>query len=196
MNFSTASFYNRIAFIYPVISYFFNDHRKTLIEEVNRAGPGRLLDIGVGNGAHLPLYASHQVTGIDISSAMLEKAQRFQGDNIRLLLMDGEDLLFPEAFFDYVVISHVLAVAKNSDQLLEQVYKVLRPGGKLFVLNHFTPGNWLKIIDRAFQPLSGFFHFKSTFYLHDIKTLERFSLCRQMELGTGSYYKLLIYTRP
>jgi phosphatidylethanolamine/phosphatidyl-N-methylethanolamine N-methyltransferase len=192
---STGAFYNRVSFLYPAINYFLKGQRKTLIEEVNSAPPGKLLEIGIGNGSHLPLYAAHQIVGIDISEGMLSKAQRFKRNHIELLLMNGENLLFAEACFDYVVMSHVLAVTNDPDKLLEQVYKVLKPGGKLFILNHFTPGNWLRYVDRAFQPLSSFFHFKSTFYLHHIKGLQRFSLLKQTELGKGSYYKLLIYCK-
>ncbi len=196
VHYSTGTFYNRISFLYPAINYFLKGQRKSLIEEINSAPPGKLLEIGIGNGSHLPLYTSHQITGIDISEAMLSKAQRFKDNNIELLLMNGENLLFSEACFDYVVISHVLAVTKNPDQLLEQVYKVLKPGGKLFILNHFTPDNWLRYVDWAFQPLSSLFHFKSSFYLHNIKGLQQFSLLKQTELGKCSYFKLLIFCKP
>ena len=192
---STGTFYNRISFLYPAVNYFLAGQRRLLINEVNSVVPGRLLEIGVGNGSHLPLYASHEITGIDISEAMLNKAKRFKNDNIELLVMNGENLLFPEASFDYVVMSHVLAVVKDPDQLLAQVYKVLKPGGKLFILNHFTPGNWLRYVDRAFQPISSLFHFRSSFHLHDVKGLKQFSLMKQMELGRWSYFKLLIFCK-
>lgn len=194
--YSSRTFYNCIALIYPVINYFLKAHRETLISAVNSALPGNLLEIGVGDGSHLPLYRAHQITGIDISKAMLNKAHRYKGEKISLQLMNGEELLFSEASFDYVVICHVLAVTKSADRLLEQVYKVLKPGGKLFILNHFTPANKLKYVDLVFQPLSFLFHFRSAFYLHNIKGLQRFSLLKQTELGTNSYYKLLIYSRP
>jgi len=194
--YSTRLFYNRISFIYPVINYFLKTHRNTLIEEINSASPGNLLEIGVGDGSHLPLYKTHQITGIDISNVMLKKASHYKGEKTRLLLMNGEELSFSEASFDYVVICHVLAVTKNTDRLLEQVYRVLKPGGKLFILNHFTPDNWLKYIDWLFQPFSFLFHFRSVFYLQKIKGLQRFLLLKQMEPGISSYFKLLIYTRP
>jgi phosphatidylethanolamine/phosphatidyl-N-methylethanolamine N-methyltransferase len=196
VHYSTGTFYNRISFLYPAINYFLQGQRKVLIKEVNSTLPGKLLEIGIGNGSHLPLYTSHQIIGIDISEAMLRKAQRFKSDNMELLLMNGENLLFSEACFDYVVVAHVLAVAKNPVQLLEQVYKVLKPGGKLFILNHFTPDNWLKYVDWAFQPLSTFLHFKSFFYLHTIKGIQRFCLLKQTEVGMCSYFKLLIFCKP
>jgi phosphatidylethanolamine/phosphatidyl-N-methylethanolamine N-methyltransferase len=196
MRYSTAAFYNRLSFFYPVINYFIKGQRKVLIQEINRAVPGKLLEIGIGNGSHLPLYTAHQIIGIDISEAMLNKAKRFKNNNVKLLLMNGENLSFPEACFDHVVISHVLAVTKDPDQLLAQVYKVLKPGGNLFILNHFTPDNWLRYIDHAFQPLSALFHFRSSFHLCHIKGLQRFSLIKQTGLGPGSYFKLLIFCKP
>lgn len=196
MHYSTRAFYNQLSFLYPVINFFLKGQRKTLIEEVNSALPGKLLEIGIGNGSHIPLYTTHQIMGIDISEAMLNKAKRFEDDRIELKVMNGEELTFAEASFDYVVMSHVLAVTKDPDRLLGQAHKVLRPGGQLFILNHFTPGNWLRLVDHAFQPLSSLFHFRSSFYLHQIKGLQQFTLLKQTELGKGSYFKLLIFCKP
>ena len=195
MRYSTGNFYNRISFLYPFINFFLKGQRKFLIDEVNSTLPGKLLEIGIGNGSHLPLYISHQITGIDISENMLSKARRYKKNNIELVLMNGENMMFPEASFDYVVMSHVLAVTKNPDQLLQQVYNVLKPGGKLFILNHFTPDNWLRYLDQVFQPLSSVFHFKSAFYQHNIKGLQHFYLLKQTELGRCSYFKILIYCK-
>lgn len=196
MHNSTGAFYNCLSFFYPAIDYFLKRHKKALIEEVNGSVPGKLLEIGIGNGSHLSLYRSHQIVAIDISEAMLRKAHRFKNEHTELLLMNGENLLFSEACFDYVVISHVLAVTKDPEQLLKQIYKVLKPGGKLFILNHFTPDNWLRYVDWAFQPFSSLFHFKSSFHLTDVKELQRFSLHKQTELGISSYFKLLIFCKP
>jgi phosphatidylethanolamine/phosphatidyl-N-methylethanolamine N-methyltransferase len=195
MKYSIGTFYNRISFLYPVIDFFLKAHRKAMINQVNDEAPGKLLEIGFGNGSHLPLYTRHQVTGIEISAVMLRKASRFENQRVSLFIMNGESLVFPESTFDYVVISHVLAVTKDPDQLLNEVFKVLKPGGKLFILNHFTPDNWLRYVDRAFQPFSTLLHFKSLFYPEDLKVPERFSLIHQSEKGIGRYYKLLIFCR-
>lgn len=193
---STGAFYNRISFMYPVINQFLKRQKKVLIDEVNMCPSGRVLEIGVGDGSHLPLYASHHITAIDISEAMLHKARRFESDTINLMLMDGEHLRFDNESFDYVVISHTIAVVENPDKLLEEVYNVMKPGGKLFILNHFTPDNWLKYIDRAFQPISSLLHLRSAFYPESIDRLKKFHLLKQTELGPGSYFKLLIFSRP
>lgn len=194
--YSTGAFYNRISFMYPIIDQFLKRQKKVLIDEINMCPSGRVLEIGVGDGSHLPLYGSHHITAIDISEAMLHKARRFESDTINLLLMNGEDMHFEHGSFDYVVISHAIAVVKDPDKLLEEVYKVMKPGGKLFILNHFTPDNWLKYIDRAFQPISSLLHLRSAFYPSSINGLKKFHLLKQTELGTGSYFKLLILSRP
>lgn len=196
MNNSANTFYNSISYLYPVVDLFLKKHKKALIKEVNKEAPGLVLEIGVGNGSHLPLYTSHRITAIDISEAMLSRARRFENSHIKLLVMDGENLSFPEAGFDYVVMSHVLAVTNRPDQLLDQVYKVLKPEGKVFILNHFTPDNLLSYLDKGFQPFSSFLHFRSLFYMHNIKGLQRFRLIKRQNLGICSYFKLVILSKP
>ena len=195
MSSKTRLFYNRIAIFYPIIGYFLKRHRKLVIDEVNKTLPGDLLEIGVGNGAHLALYTTHKITGIDISERMLNKASRFAKSNIALRVMDGENLLFAESTFDYVVICHVLAVTNDPEQLLRQVFKVLKPGGRLFILNHFTPANWFRYIDIMFQPAAALLHFKSAFFLKQIKALQQFTLIKERSAGIGSYFKILIYAK-
>jgi phosphatidylethanolamine/phosphatidyl-N-methylethanolamine N-methyltransferase len=78
---------------------------------------------------------------------------------------------------------------------MREVYRVLKPGGKVFILNHFTPNNWLKYIDRSFGPLSKRLHFRSLFYTTDLSALHRFSLLKEVSFGALSYFKLLMYVK-
>ncbi|MBO9729751.1 MAG: methyltransferase domain-containing protein [Chitinophaga sp.] len=195
MSQTIADFYNRLYFLYPVVNYFLKRQKQVLFEEVNKIPAGKLLEIGVGTGSHLSLYKAHQVTGIDISTAMLDIA-KLADSNATLLLMNGEQLSFPDACFDYVVVAHVLAVTANPDQLLDEVYRVLKPAGKLFVLNHFTPDNPLKWIDWLSQPLCRLLHVRSFFHVEQIQGFRQFTLCSTTALGTGAYYKLFIFHKP
>ena len=193
---NTGTFYNRISFLYPLINCFIANGKKLLAKEVNALPQGSLLEIGVGEGSHLALYEKHIITGIDISAAMLKKAQRYKKQDTQLLLMDGENLIFTNASFDYVVLSHVLAVSDNPERLLSEAGRVLKPGGRLLILNHFTPDNWLQYADRAFRPFSSLLHFRSVFRLEDIKGIEKFSLQKQVSVGRASYFKLYIVSKP
>lgn len=195
MKSGTVSFYNTFSIFYPLVDLFLKPQKRFLIQEINRYPEGKLLEIGIGNGSHLPLYKKHRITGIDTSSKMLTAAARRINKDIELLVMNGENLDFQKESFDYVVLSHVIAVVGNPEQLLEEVYRVLKPNGIVFVLNHFTPNNWLKYVDHSLEWASKKFHFRSVFYLSNLRTVEKFSLLREFQFGSFSYFKLLIFRR-
>jgi phosphatidylethanolamine/phosphatidyl-N-methylethanolamine N-methyltransferase len=109
--------------------------------------------------------------------------------------MNGETLLFPKETFDYVILSHVIAVVENPEKLLEEVHRVLKPNGKIFILNHFTPDNGLKYVDKAFGKISKHFYFKSVFQISSLSTIEKFRLLSESNAGLFSYFKILIYEK-
>ena len=195
MNKETKSFYNRFSLFYPMVDILLKPQKKVLFNEINNLPDGKLLEIGAGNGSHFKYYKKHQVTAIDTSEAMLKTAKERCSENINILKMDGETLLFEAEMFDYVVLSHVIAVVKNPDKLLEEILRVLKPNGFVFILNHFTPNNWLKYIDRSFQKISGMFHFRSVFYITDLQTIKQYVLFKEIHFGMASYFKLLIYKK-
>lgn len=166
-----------------------------LFSLVNTLPPGRLLEIGVGNGTHLPWYKQHQVVAIDTSAAMLATAAKHCTPHIQLLQMNGEELQFEAQQFDYVVLSHVVAVVPNTAQLLLEVHRVLRPGGAVLVLNHFTPDNWLKYFDYAFIPFSKLFHFKAVFPATILTAEQRFRITHETGFGRWHYFKLIMLER-
>jgi len=195
MNKQTDSFYNRFSFFYPVVDVLLKPQKKVLFKEVNQLDEGKLLEIGVGNGAHFKYYEKHKITAIDTSEGMLAIARKNSSENIEVLKMNGEALLFDNETFDYIVLSHVIAVVANPEQLLSEVARVLKPEGKVLILNHFTPNNWLGNIDRLFGLVSKSFHFKSVFYIKDLKNIDNFKLVKQVDFGFGGYFKLLFYQK-
>lgn len=190
------NFYNRFSFLYPLVDVFLKPQKEKFFDEINQLPYGNLLEIGVGNGSHFPLYKNHKITGIEISSSMLNVAKKNATNEIELFQMNGEQLEFAENSFNYVVLSHVIAVADQPEKLLMQCHNVLKPGGKLLILNHFTPNNWLKYLDRLFNFCSGWFHLKSLFYMENIKTINQFKLEKEITLTPLSYFKILIFTKP
>lgn len=191
----THTFYNKFSFFYPCVDLFLSGQKKHLFKEINKLPCGQLLEIGVGHGKHLHLYKKHQVTGIDTSQAMLQTALKYKKENTQLLHMNGENLHFADATFDYVVLSHVMAVVAQPDKVLEESYRVLKPGGQVFILNHFTPNNSLRHLDSAFQRVGKLFHFRSLFYISNLKALHKFTLLKEINVGQLSYFKLLIYAK-
>lgn len=195
MNKQTDSFYNKFSFLYPLVDVFLKPQKKVLFNEINVLPEGKLLEIGVGNGAHFQHYKKHKITGIDTSAVMLDIARKKRCKHIKVLKMDGKALLFDDEEFDYVVLSHVIAVVDDPEQLFQEVLRVLKPQGRAFILNHFTPDNWLRHIDRAFEPISKMLHFRSVFSIHEIAAIKKFTLLHEVRFGLAAYFKLMIYQK-
>lgn len=106
----------------------------------------RVLEIGVGTGLSLPLYAADvEVVGVDLSADMLRRARGRVTSlglmNAQLCCMDAERLGFRSGAFDAVCILYAISVTPDPDALLEEARRVLKPGGALVVVNHFAaPG--------------------------------------------------------
>jgi phosphatidylethanolamine/phosphatidyl-N-methylethanolamine N-methyltransferase len=127
----------------------------------------RILEVGVGTGINTSLYPTNcQVTGIDLSASMLEKARMRvarQGlHNVRLLEMDAARLTFADETFDIVYAPYLVSVVPDPVQVVREMRRVCRTGGKIIVLNHFRSANpVLSRIERAISPLTVHIGFKS-----------------------------------
>lgn len=103
------------------------------------AGPlagKRVLDVGCGDGTYAILAAERgaTATGIDSSQAMLDAARRRSEDagvRVELQLADVMKLPFPAASFDVVVAVTVLCFVRDVDVAVQQIARVLAPGGRL-----------------------------------------------------------------
>lgn len=137
---SAASKYNRISPIYELIDLplellFFRRWRKETLSDLN----GKILEVGVGTGRNLKYYPEDCfVTGIDNSIGMLERAKEKAADkkNFTFILMDAENLEFPDNSFDYVVTTFVLCTIPDPVKALKEMRRVLKPTGKLIALEH------------------------------------------------------------
>ena len=187
-------FYNRIAPVYQLIDFFLKAQKTDLRKQLTHLPQGNLLDIGTGTGKFLGSFEKHQITAIDISRKMLQRAKQ-DHKNIHFQLMDGEQLQFENNSFDYVIICHVLSVTSEPDRMIREVKRVLKPGGKLFILNHNTPENFLGYIDKMFATISPYFHFKSHFKVKELKSLEALQLNKENSMGLFDYTKLFEYQK-
>ena len=180
-NHAAARFYDRVYALYPLVDLFCAPGRRRLIEKINRYPVGRLLEVGVGPGRQLGLYLQHQVAAIDCSPRMVAGCRRrFPSMDIRQ--MDGENLNFPDESFDYVTLFHVMSVTADPGQMLREVHRVLRPGGRSFVLNHETPSHRWRNVDRMLIPLARQLHFRSWFRLEEVPGIDRFRV-KPLEVG-------------
>lgn len=133
--------------------------RRRAIELLNLHPGERLLIPGVGTGLDLPhLPANVSVVGADFSPAMLVKARpKFAGCKAGLLVMNVQQLAFPKASFDAALLNLILSVVPDGAAAFGQVWRVLKPGGRVVIFDKFlpegavlTPGRrWLGQIVRA-----------------------------------------------
>jgi phosphatidylethanolamine/phosphatidyl-N-methylethanolamine N-methyltransferase len=140
--------YRRYAGIYDaVFGPVLQPGRRAVLEALGCKPGDRVLEVGVGTGLSLPLYPKGvKVTGIDVSREMLEKARRRVarrklGDVEALLEMDAEAMAFPDASFDKVVAMYVVSVVERPQRLLQELHRVCRPDGEIFIVNHVMSDN-------------------------------------------------------
>lgn len=119
----------------------------------------RVLEVGVGTGLCLTQYpAGTHVVGVDLCPEMLGRAQarvdRGVEAAVELRLGDAERLDFADGQFDLVVMMFVVSVTPNPDALLDEVARVLAPGGRALVVNHFSGVPGFRWLERAFMPIA------------------------------------------
>ncbi len=113
------------------------------------------------------LYPDYcHVTGIDFSSSMLEKARVRIGrkglSHVRLMQMDAQALKFADDSFDIVYAPYLVNCVPDPVQVVREMRRVCRPGGKIVILNHFrNTSPLLSRLDRALSPLTVHIGFKS-----------------------------------
>jgi len=163
-----ARVYENIAWAYDLI--FGPALHPGRVNAIRRMGirPGdRVLEVGVGTGINAALYPTDcSVTGIDLSSSMLEKARervaRKGVRNVRLLQMDAANLKFADDTFDIVYAPYVISVVPDPVAVAREMRRVCRPGGRIVILNHFRSKNRLGAwIERVISPLTVHIGFKS-----------------------------------
>ena len=152
--------YDRWAPIYDLVfGGVFSKGRQAAIQATNKIG-GRVLEVGVGTGISLPLYAPNlRIFGTDISEAMLDKARRrVKEQNLNnvegLAVMDAEKLEFPDNSFDVVMAQYVVTAVPNPEKALDEFARVLRPGGELIILTRVSADTGMRrFIEQKLQPV-------------------------------------------
>lgn len=164
--------YRRYAFFYDLsFGAIFEPGRAAVINRM-RFTPGcSVLEVGVGTGLSLPLYPRNiAVTGIDISEEMLEKARRRRHRlglmHVSLECMDAENMTFPDDSFDAVVAMYVVSVVPNPCKLMDEMRRVCRPGGEIYIVNHFQHEHpFVCGMEKMISPLSRLLGFRPDFSL-------------------------------
>ncbi len=148
-----ADMFDSIAFRYDFLNRFLSAGidiwwRKKAIKQLSSLQPKHVLDVATGTAdVALMTYDAlkpEKITGIDISEGMLDLgrkkiAARGLENTIKLYTGDSENIGFKENTFDAVTVSFGVRNFQNLSKGLEEMRRVLKPGGKLVVLEFSKP---------------------------------------------------------
>lgn len=191
--------YRRYAQVYDF--YFgalFDPGRRAVIEKMNCQPGDRILEVGVGTGLSLPLYPHDaKVTGIDISPEMLERARARKVRDalvniVTLEVMDAERMRFADNSFDKVVAMYVASVVPHPARFVDEMRRVCKPGGEIYVLNHFQHSNPLiNRVERLAAPLSRLLGFRPDFSLQAFVQETGLDVIERMPVNIFGYWTLV-----
>jgi len=110
------------------------------LHEYDKFNGKKILDVGCGNGYVLENFAKHGgiTHGVDITPMSIELCQRrfeyagiLRGD---FRVANAEDLPYPDNYFDCVTSMGVLHHVPDTEKAVKEIYRVLKPGGRLIVM--------------------------------------------------------------
>lgn len=111
-------------------------------ERVVRGAEGDVLEIGFGTGKTLPYYDANRVgsvTAVEPSEGMTRKARERIAASplpVKTVPLAGEQLPFDDASFDSCVVTMTLCSVTDQQQVLSEMFRVLRPGARYHFLEH------------------------------------------------------------
>ncbi len=148
---SKQGIYDRIAWLYDILDLPFERIRYMPLRRVLFDGlSGALLDVGVGTGRNFSFYPKgSEVTGIDLSRAMLDRARRRKdklGTAVDLRQMNVLEMDFADDRFDGIIATFLFCVldAEHQQPALEELRRVCRPGGTIRILEYAISENPLR----------------------------------------------------
>ncbi|MDZ7738392.1 MAG: bifunctional demethylmenaquinone methyltransferase/2-methoxy-6-polyprenyl-1,4-benzoquinol methylase UbiE [Bacteroidales bacterium] len=145
--------FDSIAWRYDFLNHFLSFgidriwRRKAVKEISERIKPERILDIATGT-CDLAIESLRlnpvSLTAIDMSQRMLEEARKKLyrkklSEKIELMIGDSEDLPFADGSFDAVMVSFGVRNFENPDKGLSEMWRVLRKGGVVMILEFSRP---------------------------------------------------------
>ena len=143
--------------------------RKRVREKVAEIKAGTILDVATGTGdlaIELSKIEGAHITGVDISQGMLSVGEKIKelglSERISMQLADSENLPFANGSFDAVTVSFGVRNFENLQKGLSELRRVLRPGGRLVILETSVPTRFpykqgYRLYTRFVVPLMGKF---------------------------------------
>lgn len=188
-----SSFYD--IFFGPILS----PGRYVCARIINKIAPknASILEVGVGTGLSLPMYREDlKINGIDISEKMLKKAQQCvtqkNMSNIKLQVMDAQNLEFEDNSFDFIVAMYVVSVVPDVNIFLNEIIRVAKPNAKILFVNHFSSEKpVMKFIEQKLSRFNKLIGFNSDFPIDSVLKCGQLELEECQNVNLFGYWKLL-----
>ena len=143
------------ACMYPLEVSGLRSRRRRLM----RHARGRVLEVGAGTGANLDHYRSEQVEELHLLDLWVGILLRRHADGdgrVRLHEGDVQSLPFADDAFDTVVSTLVFCSVQNQTSGLAELWRVLKPGGRLVFMEHVRPEG--PVLGRAADAVNPLWH--------------------------------------
>lgn len=121
--------------------------RKKVVRLIKEKNPASVLDIATGTGDLAIMLAeatNAKITGFDLSAGMLEVgrkkiAEKKLENRIEMIQGDAENMPFADNSFDCITVAFGVRNFENLKSGLDEIYRVLKPGGKFVILEFSQP---------------------------------------------------------
>lgn len=191
--------YSDLAHLYDaVFGRAFIDREHEVIESLSFRPNQRVLEVGVGTGISLDAYPPYvHVVGIDASSSMLghavEKVKENGWGHVEVHQGDAQKLDFPDSSFDWVTTFHVMTVVPQPRQMMEEMVRVCKPGGRIVVINHFaSPKHLWYFFGTVVNPLTKMLGWTTRLRARDVLDGQKIVLERHERFSRWSVHFIIV----
>ena len=192
--------YKRVSSFYDyTFGKVFKPGQRALIEKMSCDDSDIVLEIGIGTGASFQFYPDKtNVIGIDISPDMLdlakEKIKNNKIENKYISMMNGEHLSFPDNTFDKVVAMYVMSVTQNPKSLVEEMKRVCKDDGDIYIVNHFSSESdkfWVKALEKGLMPISKILGWKPYFPFSEFNNYANLNVQEVSKVNIFNYWNII-----
>lgn len=193
--------YSLIAPFYDMAGGTLAPWRRRSIEMLGLEPGESVLLVGAGTGLDLPFMPGGvAITAVDITPAMVERLRRRAaklGMAVDARVMDGQALAFPDGSFDAVILHLILAVIPDPYACIREAERVLRPGGRLAILDKFLPDNQApSAVRRLANLVTNFIATDINRQVGPILAATQLQVQRQEPAGFGGLLQILLCRKP
>ena len=192
--------YKRVSSFYDLtFGQVFKPGQKTVIQKMDCEASDSVLEIGIGTGASFQFYPKDtKVIGVDISPDMLNLARKKiikNGcQNKHISLMNGEQLSFADNSFDKVVAMYVVSVTQNPETLIQEMKRVCKDDGDIYIVNHFSSesdGFLIKMFEKALMPVSKVLGWKPYFPFSEFNSYANLDVQEISKVNLFDYWNII-----